>query len=227
MKRLKDVQQAQANFWASGVLRLEEKLGPILWQLPPHFQFDEDLLERFFEGLPRRTAAAARIARQRSDFMKDRCWLEVERDRRLRHAIEIRHESFMTGRFVKLLRRQKIALVIADTPGKWPYMEDMTTDFVYARLHGESDLYVSGYDDKALDRWASRFKQWRNTKRDLYIYFDNDVKVFAPFNAMDLARRLGIERDYEQIKKDWVFTGRAKGRCERRRSPWPKPGKAA
>jgi len=209
MKRLKGLEQAQANFWASGVLRLEEKLGPILWQLPPNFQFDPDTLERFFDELPRSTADAARIARHHSDFMRGRCWLKLQKDRKLRHAIEIRHESFVTEAFVKLLRRQQVALVIADTAKKWPYMEDMTADFVYARLHGDKQLYVSGYDDKALNRWARRFRKWRTgsepenakrhaprarvvSERDLYVYFDNDVKVHAPFNALDLARRLGI-----------------------------------
>jgi uncharacterized protein YecE (DUF72 family) len=208
MKRLKNVEQAQANFWASGILRLEEKLGPILWQLPPNFQFDDSTLNRFFDQLPRSTLEAARIARHHGDFLKDRCWLTVQKDRRLRHAIEIRHESFMTEAFVKLLRRQKIALVIADTAKKWPYMEDMTTNFVYARLHGDKEIYVSGYNSKALKCWADRFTKWRNgsepedakrhaskarplARRDVYIYFDNDVKVHAPFNALDLARRLG------------------------------------
>jgi uncharacterized protein YecE (DUF72 family) len=209
MKRLKNVEQAQANFWASGILRLEEKLGPILWQLPPTFQFNEATLERFFDELPRSTVDAARIGRHHSEFMKDRCWLKVQKNRALRHAIEIRHESFMTEAFVKLLRRQQVALVIADTAKKWPYMEDMTANFVYARLHGDKELYVSGYDDKALNRWASRFRKWRSgtepenakrhaakarplARRDVYIYFDNDVKVHAPFNALDLARRLGV-----------------------------------
>ena len=244
MKRLRNVQQAQANFWASGLLQLGEKLGPILWQLPPNFQFDKDVMERFLSELPRTTSEAASLARYHSAFMKDRSWLEVKVNRSLRHAIEVRHESFLTEAFVKLLRRQKIALVIADTAKRWPYMEDMTTDFVYARLHGETELYSSGYDDESLDRWARRFKRWRQgsepkdarrhaprarvlSGRDLYVYFDNDVKVHAPFNAMDLARRIGVSRDYEQLKKDLVFTGRAKRQSESRRSPWPNARKAS
>jgi uncharacterized protein YecE (DUF72 family) len=211
MKRLKDVEQAQANFWASGILRLEEKLGPILWQFPPNLQFDTDTFERFFDKLPRSTADAARVARHHGDFMKERCWLEVQKDRSMRYAIEVRHESFLTDAFVKLLRQQKVALVIADTAKKWPYMEDMTANFVYARLHGDKEIYVSGYDDQALDRWAHRFRKWRSgsepqnaerhapmartlARRDLYVYFDNDVKVHAPFNALDLARRLGVSQ---------------------------------
>jgi uncharacterized protein YecE (DUF72 family) len=222
MKRLKNVEQAQANFWASGILRLEEKLGPILWQLPPNFQFVKETLEKFFDELPRNTADAAKIARGRSDFMKDRSWTKVGQSRPLRHAIEIRHESFMTEEFVNLLRTKNVALVVADTAGKWPYMEDMTADFVYARLHGEIELYASGYDDLALDRWARRLRKWRKGGRDVFVYFDNDMKVFAPFNAMDLARRLGIRRDYEEIRRDSVLSGRPKSTRDNRRSPWPR-----
>jgi len=237
MKRLKNIEEAEANFWASGILRLEEKLGPILWQLPPNFRFDRDAIARFLDGLPRCTAEAAKIGRHHSAFMKDRCWLEIAKNRRLRHAIEIRHESFITGDFVPLLREHRIALVIADTAKRWPYMEDLTSDFIYARLHGEIELYTSGYDDEALDRWAHRLKKWRDgsapkdahihaprakslKRRDIYVYFDNDAKVYAPFNAMDLARRLGITSDYEQIKKNAILSGRLKQRRDDRRSAW-------
>jgi uncharacterized protein YecE (DUF72 family) len=225
LKRLKNIEQAAANFWASGILRLEQKLGPILWQLPPNLRFDRDALARFLDRLPRSTAEAAKIGRRYSAFMKDRCWLEIAKNRGLRHAIEIRHESFITEEFVRLLRQNAIALVIADTAKRWPYMEDLTSDFVYVRLHGEIELYTSGYDDEALDRWAHRLKKWRAgsapkdthihaprakslKRRDLYVYFDNDAKVYAPFNAMDLARRLGIARDYEQIKNTALLTKR-------------------
>jgi uncharacterized protein YecE (DUF72 family) len=145
----------------------------------------------------------------------------------------------MTEEFVELLRQQGIALVIADTAKRWPYMEDLTADFVYARLHGDIELYASGYADKALDCWAHRLKKWRDgsasknahihaprakalKRRDIYVYFDNDAKVYAPFNAMDLARRLGISRDYEQIKKNAILSGRFKQRRDDRRSPWPR-----
>jgi uncharacterized protein YecE (DUF72 family) len=239
MKRLKNLKQAEANFWASGILRLEEKLGPILWQLPPTFEFDKETIEAFFDNIPRNTADAAKIARGHSDFMKDRSWTKIQKSRPLRHAVEIRHESFMTEEFVNLMRSQKVSLVIADTAKKWPYMEDMTSDFVYARLHGDLELYVSGYDDDALDLWADRLKKWRQgyeptdaqrcapkarpvSSRDLFVYFDNDVKVFAPFNAMDLARRLGIRRNYEKISRDSLLSGRPKQTRDNQRSPWPR-----
>jgi uncharacterized protein YecE (DUF72 family) len=208
MRKLKDVESPLANFLASGVLKLEEKLGPILWQFPPQMQFDPEKFARFFDLLPRTTADAAAIAKRHDPWMKGRAWSEVAKDRPLRHAVEIRHESFKNERFVRLLRKHKIAFVFADTAGRWPYMEDVTADFIYARLHGDEEIYVSGYTDPALDWWANRLKQWRagaepsdrttvlSTKapkcksRDIYVYFDNDVKVRAPFDAMALYARL-------------------------------------
>ena len=236
MKQLKDIGEAQANFWASGVLRLEEKLGPVLWQLPPNFPFDRDTLAGFFDALPRSTAEAAKIGRHHSRFMKDRCWLEIIKNRSIRHAIEIRHESFITEEFVRLLRQEEIALVIADTAKKWPYMEDLTSDFIYVRLHGEIELYTSGYDNEALDRWAHRLKKWRAgsapkdahihaskakllKRRDIYVYFDNDAKGYAPFNAIGLAQRLGITRNYEEVKKTAILSGRRKQRRDDSVSP--------
>jgi len=207
MKRLIGVEEALANFFASGPLALGPKLGPILWQFPPSFRFDGERLESFFRLLPRTTAEAARLAAGHDRRVKDPC-VEVERAMPLRHAIEIRHESFETPDFIALLRRHGIALVVADTVD-YPYLEDVTADFVYARLHGSERLYVSGYDARALAAWARRVKLWaagRETggrhrvgapfagdteSRDVYVYFDNDAKVRAPYDAMALARRLG------------------------------------
>jgi uncharacterized protein YecE (DUF72 family) len=208
MRKLKDVEKPLANFLASGVLRLEDKLGPILWQFPPQFPFDEDRFARFFDLLPRRTRDAAKLAKTHDGWMQDRAWTEVNEDRPLRHAVEIRHHSFKVERFLRLLRRHNIAFVFADTAGRWPYAEDVTADFVYARLHGEKEIYVSGYTDEALDWWASRLREWQAggepedracvlttsakkcKSRDVYVYFDNDVKVRAPFDAMALYARL-------------------------------------
>src|SRR2546422_398516 len=81
-------------------------------------------------------------------------WTKTDANRRVRHCVEIRHHSFCDERFVKLCRRHRIAIVFADTAGKWPYVEDVTADFIYARLHGDEELYVSGYTDAALDWWA-------------------------------------------------------------------------
>src|SRR5205823_4925750 len=160
MKKLRDVETPLANFFASGVLCLNEKLGPVLWQLPPVLRFDEALLTRFFELLPRDTIEAAALARRHDHRLEGRSWVRAARRRPLRHAIEIRHESFRCPRFVRLLRRHAIALVVADTAGRWPLLEDVTADFVYVRLHGARELYVSGYTTAALDMWAKRISAW-------------------------------------------------------------------
>ncbi len=116
----------------------------------------------------------------------------------------------MAPDFFELLREHGVAFVFADTAGKWPYAEDLTSDFVYARLHGDAQIYVSGYTEHALQDWAARLRTWAKGRaredaklatphrprriRDLYVYFDNDVKVKAPENARRLAELLGAGR---------------------------------
>ena len=210
MLKLRNVATPLANFFASGVLRLREKLGPILWQFPPQLGFDAERFDAFFSMLPRDTEAALALARGHDERLAGRAWLEIDRVRPLRHAVEIRHPTFIDPAFVALLRRHRIALVVADTAGRWPLLEDLTADFVYLRLHGDKELYASGYDDAALDRWAHRIATWRDggqvddarlasprpgrprARRDVYCYFDNDVKVHAPYDAAHLAARLGV-----------------------------------
>ncbi|MGW7682488.1 DUF72 domain-containing protein [Kribbella sp. NPDC054772] len=189
LKRLADVDAPLANFFASGILALGNKLGPVLWQLPPNFQYDADRCAAFFAQLPRTTVAAAELAKGHDERMKNRALLEAKVDIPLRHAIEVRHDSFKTQDFVELARAHDIAVVCADTAGKWPMFDDVTAGFAYVRLHGAEELYVSGYDDKSLDRWARKIRSW---KCDTYVYFDNDVKVHAPYDAERLAGRLGI-----------------------------------
>lgn len=212
MKRLRDVETPLANFFASGVFNLREKLGPILWQFPPQFRFGEPKLTSFFELLPTDTAAALRLARRRDYRLKGRARLAIDANRRLRYAVEIRHESFIDARFIDLLRRFNIALVIAETAKRWPMMHDITADFLYLRLHGDKTLYQSGYGDRALERWAERIAAWHAGKepkdvekvsrakapasksRDVFCYFDNtDVKLRAPVDAQALMRKLGLE----------------------------------
>jgi uncharacterized protein YecE (DUF72 family) len=206
MLRLRNVEKALANFFASGVLKLEHKLGPLLWQLPPTLKLDEERLETFFDLLPRTTKEAAAIARRHDERVAGRAYLRATKDRPLRHALEVRHESFATLELVALLREHDVALVVADTAGRWPFLEDVTSDFVYVRLHGDEKLYESGYTDAALDRWAARIVAWREgrkppserlvaraprlRRRDVYVYFDNDIKVHAPFDAMSLASKV-------------------------------------
>lgn len=213
MKRLRDCEQALANFFASGMLRLGPKLGPILWQLPPTLRFDEAVLDAFFSALPRDTEAALALARKRdTTLMHGRTALSIDRKRPLRHALEMRHPSFCDPSCMKLLRKHKVGVVVADTAGKFPYLEDVTADFVYLRLHGDAQLYASGYSDHALDRWGERIAAWaaggeptdaqrvgprasKRTRRDVYCYFDNDMKVHAPFDARGLMQRLDLPTD--------------------------------
>ena len=210
LKRLVDVQTPLANFFASGLLRLKEKLGPILWQLPPSFRYNKERLEEFFRLLPRDTQEASALAKKHNGHLKARAWTQAGEILPVRHAMEVRHESFQTPEFVELLRKHNIALVVADTAGKWPFMDDTTSDFVYARLHGDEELYASGYTASALEHWAAKVRAWsagrqpdeaklvaapgdtRKAGRDVFVYFDNDVKVRSPYDAMSLAHRLGL-----------------------------------
>jgi uncharacterized protein YecE (DUF72 family) len=206
MLRLRNVEQALANFFASGLLLLGPKLGPILWQFPPNFAFDAPLLENFFQLLPRNTIEAANLGRSHDSRVEGRAHTETDENRPLRHAIEIRHDSFLTEDFIRLLRRHRVALVCADTVS-WPRLVDATTDFVYCRLHGSRELYASGYGPKAIATWADRIAAWASGNppggkrvsafspkearpHDVYVYFDNDMKVRAPADALSLERRL-------------------------------------
>ena len=192
MLRLKNAETALANFFASGILNLRDKLGPFLWQFPPMFAFKPEQLDAFFSMLPRTTTQALSLARRRDARMIGRSRLAIDAERPLRHAIEIRHRSFMTDSFLELLRKHAIGLVVADTAGKWPRMFHVTAGFVYVRLHGDAKIYVSGYSQRALAGWARRIRSWDREGRDVYVYFDNDVKVKAPFDALNLMRKLGL-----------------------------------
>jgi uncharacterized protein YecE (DUF72 family) len=205
MKRLHDPEIPLANFIASGLLRLGPKLGPVLWQFPPNFHFAPERIERFLRLLPRDTDSAARLGRKHDNRLKAPAWLKVEADQPLRHAFEIRHDSFRDRVFIDLLRHYDVALVCADTV-EWPRLMDATADFLYCRLHGSEELYASGYDEKALDDWAHRVAAWargrepedaervgpkaRSRRRDVFVYFDNDKKVRAPVDAMGLVERV-------------------------------------
>lgn len=208
MLRLRDVEKPLANVLASGVFELREKLGPMLWQFPPNFAFDAERFEAFLALLPHDTHAAAELARGHEARMKGRTMLDPGPKRRLRHAVEIRHESFEDPAFIALLRKYRVALVVADTAGKWPQIEVVTADFMYLRLHGDTELYASGYDDDAIARWARKIRAWREggqpkdarlvsskaprkrATRDVYCYFDNDIKVHAPRDAQRLIQAL-------------------------------------
>jgi uncharacterized protein YecE (DUF72 family) len=192
MKKLAGVEVPLANFLASGMLALGDKLGPMLWQLPPNLGFDPGRIADFVDQLPRSTAEAARIASGHDERMEGRALFETDTDRPLRHAMEVRHSSFKTDEFLTLLHERDVAVVTADTAGKWPVFLEPTADLAYVRLHGDEELYVSGYEDVALDTWAGRVAGWRDEGRDVVVYFDNDAKVRAPVDAMALMTRLDL-----------------------------------
>jgi uncharacterized protein YecE (DUF72 family) len=200
MRRLKDSAEPLARFFGSGLLRLGPKLGPILWQLPPNFRFDPERIENFFKLLPRDTGTAAELVRRHKRGRRPKT---PPAPQHLRHAMEIRHQSFVDPKFIELLRAYDVALVCADTV-EWPRLMDVTADFIYCRLHGSEVLYTSGYDAKAIRRWSERAVAWargeepadaervidrpapRRVRRDVYVYFDNDAKVRAPYDAQQM-----------------------------------------
>jgi uncharacterized protein YecE (DUF72 family) len=207
IRRLREIEGPLANFMACGLLNLGPKLGPILWQFPPSFPLDLDRFAHFLDCLPRDTAAAAALAARHDGWLKEEAAVEIDATRPMRHALEIRHESFRDPAFIDLLRARGVALVCADTV-EWPRLMDVTADFLYLRLHGSEELYASGYDDAALDDWARRIRSWAaggeprdaerigpkapHRPRDVFVYFDNDTKVRAPVDARALMGRLGL-----------------------------------
>lgn len=226
IRRLRDAREGLANFFASGPLELGDKLGPLLWQLPPSLKYEPQIVEDFLKLLPHSSAAALQLARDGAS-RRPRRWPRSVGERALRHAMEVRHASFACAAFSQQLRRHGVALVFADAPRKWPYGEDLTAkDFVYLRLHGDQQLYASGYGDAALRRWSQRIGCWQRGlqpadaelfddsargdrhAREVFCYFDNDMKVRAPYDASRLMalRRVAIAGRQEpgQPAGDWA-----------------------
>ncbi|MGF6394588.1 uncharacterized protein YecE (DUF72 family) [Pseudomonas plecoglossicida] len=211
VRRLREIDEALANFFASGPLLLGDKLGPFLWQFPPTMKFDPERFADFLAKLPKDRRAARACAKHAAERLQGSAGTAIRGNARLRHAVEIRHPSFLCDAFIALLRKHKVALVIADSAGKWPYVEDVTADFVYMRLHGDVELYSSGYTARALRRWRMRIQAWarggqpedaelvvprapaKRATRDVYCYFDNDQKVHAPYDARRLLGKLGLD----------------------------------
>ena len=200
-KKLHDVRGPLANFLASGPLALGRKLGPFLWQLPPTLKFDADRIDEFFALLPRTVAAAEAIAGDADDRLASRfgqdpvtAAVDLAQDHRLRHAIEVRHPSYADEKFYAQCEAAGVAVVLADTAGKFPWIERPTANFAYFRLHGSRKLYASGYTDSEIEDWAQRIDRWsQNPKmRAVYVYFDNDFESHAGFDALRLRARLGL-----------------------------------
>jgi uncharacterized protein YecE (DUF72 family) len=206
-KRLKDIRIPLANFFASGILLLGDKLGPILWQFPPWEKFEDERFSDFMKLLPRTTSEAAELASENTIKKAENAWIEHVTERPLRYAFEPRNDSFFVKGFVELLRENNMALTFADSAGKFGYTEDVTSDFIYIRLHGKNKLYESDYSDEELEGWAKRIRSWskggeprdakkivkskpKKVERDVFVYFDNSIKVHAPFDAISLASQL-------------------------------------
>lgn len=188
MLRLRTIDQALANFWASGPLELGTMLGPVLWQLPASFPFDARVLADFLERLPRSMAEAAELARGHDDRVAEAS-TEAQVNRPIRHALEPRHPSFRDSTALRLLQRHDVALVLTDGAGLVTIDAD-TTDFRYARLHGHTKLYHSGYAARSLDAWAQRVREWSADHEAVHVYFDNDAQGRAPHDAVALLDRL-------------------------------------
>lgn len=209
VRRLKEVEEPLANFLASGIFCLKEKLGPILWQFPPNVMLKDDRFEKFLKLLPYDLKSASRLAKKHSAKLDGRAETKVSVEGPLRHAFEFRHPSFMNPDFIDLLREHGVAVVFAHSGLKSPYTEDLTAGFVYARMHGQDEAYKKGYPKNVLSWWADRVRTWssggqpddahcvslsrpKGIKRDVFVYFDTEAKEQAPFDAMNLAQNLKL-----------------------------------
>ncbi|WP_404436494.1 DUF72 domain-containing protein [Microbacterium aerolatum] len=193
MLRMRGAETALANFFASGVLALGEALGPVLWQLPERQEFAADVIDDFLGMLPRSTGAALDLARRHDERLEGRAWLEIDEDRPIRYALEPRAESFREAG--DLLRHHGVAMVTADTAGRFPRFDETTADFAYLRLHGAQELYHSGYTAEELDGWAHLIDELSGSAespRDVYVYFDNDARGHAPHDALALAAKVAV-----------------------------------
>ena len=160
--------------------------------LSPNFRFDADVRRAFLELLPRTTREVEHLTRQHDRRLVGRSQVEaLTDDLPIRHTLEVRHPSFSDSRYVDLLREHGIASCVADSAGRYPLIAEATADFVYARLHGAKELYVSGYSPEELEPWAERIRRWRQN-HEVFVYFDNDVKVQAPGYAPEPSTRQAL-----------------------------------
>ena len=205
-KKLRDAEAPLANFFAQGVLELDDRLGPLLWQLPPNLHVDVDRLEAFLDLLPHHTEDARSLAGRHDDRIDDPAY-GPDTAHRLRHVVEVRHESWLDADVVRVLRRHGVALACSHA-ATWPYVEEVTAGFVYVRLHGPEEVYGSAYGEDGLRHWADRVRTWhaaeepadarritdrvppRRQERDVYVYFDNDMGGHAPREAVRMRELL-------------------------------------
>jgi uncharacterized protein YecE (DUF72 family) len=190
--KLRNAEASLGNFFASGVLALGDATGPFLWQLPASYGFDAERMDTFMKLLPRTSIEGEAVARLHDDRLRRGALVEAVTRVPYRHAFEVRHPSYFHPEFYDLLRSHRCALVVSDSAGRFPYAEEATADFVYVRLHGSTEIYASGYSPSELDTWASKVASWLTgpPHRDVYVYFDNDIRGHAPFDARNLADKV-------------------------------------
>jgi uncharacterized protein YecE (DUF72 family) len=158
IKRLKNCREPWQRFIAN-TKELKEKLGPILFQLPPNWRMNIERLERFLKILPKK----------------------------YQYSFEFRHSSWFNQEIYDILKKHRIALCLADS-NQWPYQEEITADFIYLRLHGSHRLCSAKYTDKELKNWAGKIKKWRKLGKDIFVYFNNDFAGYAVKNTLILKR---------------------------------------
>jgi uncharacterized protein YecE (DUF72 family) len=183
LKKLRDPVRGLANFFGSGPLALGAKLGPFLWQLPESVPYEPEVLEVFLRTLPRSGEEAAALAARAT---RPDPFLGVV-DVPLRHALEPRNPSWYAA--AAQLRAHDVALVWADSAGRFPMFSDDTADFSYFRLHGPERLYFGSYASR-LNQWVERITARRG---DVYVYFDNDADGAAPWDAVAMASALSAQ----------------------------------
>jgi uncharacterized protein YecE (DUF72 family) len=165
-KKLAEGKESIDTFLQQGFTALGDKLGPINWQLADGKVFDRDDFARFLDLIP-----------------------DAQDGVKLRHALEVRHESFADPVFLDLTRARNMAVVFADDD-TFPRIEEQTADFTYARLQRSVEEIESGYDAAALDHWAKQAKAWAKGGRDVFLYFISGAKVRNPAAAQALIERL-------------------------------------
>ena len=154
------------KFLTQGLTRLGDRLGPIHWQFMATKKFDRDDFACFLDLLP-----------------------DSQDGLPLRHAIEVRDESFRDQAFVEMVRERNMAIVFADSD-EFPCIDEQTADFTYARLQRSQEDVETGYDAKTLDGWAKQAKDWTKGDRDVYLFFISGAKVRNPAAAQALIARL-------------------------------------
>ena len=195
--RLREPERHGAEFFATGVLLLGEKLGPLLWQIETSQPFEIGVVDAFLGALPH-TVDEARELVERTVGPVPGAFPDGP-NRPIRHAFEVRHPSFATPAFADLLTRHDVAAVFGPAPNR-TMIDAFTSDFVFLRLHGDADVFPDGYDDATLERWAGLIEGWVDGSgcpdvrpRDVFAYFANRAPNgwHPPFDAIRLQNLLG------------------------------------